>query len=301
MAKSEQFLALLILKHTYISLRDHRTALTYYNKKKQFAATSRSPFTKSTLEIMLRSSLLFTTMRPSSLKSPLFFRFLSTELKLSYIPQKVKDEMAGLHAEDASRWNATTLAARFGAPRENVGMWLRLCKLRGHAPRRKKRNGEEEKAIKEMRMKAVAAWKALPELAERRRWVAKPSVIENAGTGKEKNVTEGTEEREKVEGDKDEKDILNVKEESQEEGEKRVLPKSRTAEWVESFCENAPRDVSRRTTFAFIEVAGKKGEEMERAVWLREGKSGVLRLARKEERDVLLSKARSQHASVWKL
>lgn len=208
--------------------------------------------------------------------------------------------MAGLHDEDAARWNATTLATRFGAPRENVEMWLRLCKLRGRASKKVKRSAQEEEALEEMRTKAVAAWKGLPEVMERRRWMAKPSVIEEAGREKDRNKTEEAEEGAKVDGDEKEKEVVRAEEEAQEEGEQKVLRRSRTAEWVESFCENAPRDVSRRTTFAFVEVAGKKGEEMERAVWIREGKSGVLRVARREERDVLLSKTRSQDASVWK-
>lgn len=247
---------------------------------------------------MLRSSVLLIG-RMSSLPLPPYhpLRLFSTGLKMSYIPQKVKEEMAGLYSEDAARWNATTLAVRFGAPRENVEMWLRLCKLRGIVSKKAKRTAEEEKAVEGMREKAATAWKALPEVTERRRWVTAPSTIEASENGG------GTEVSMKVEGGETEAtEVAGEKDATvEEETEEKIVQKSRTAEWVETFCENAPRDVSRRTTFAFIEVSRKKGEELERAVWIREGVSGCLRVARKEEREVLLSKVRSQDASVWKM
>lgn len=233
---------------------------------------------------------------------------MSNTAKLRYIPLKMKEEMLALHAEDSARWSATTLSARFSAPRENVEGLLRLARFRQReeVSGRERRSQEESEGLEKMREKAVKAWKELPELTERggsrrgERRLAEPSVMAKGEAAKvaAKETEGGGVVAEAEHGEPEEEEELVVVEKS--------VRKSRTAEWVEEFCKEAERDVSRRTTFAFIEVGGKGKEggggmeEVERAVWIREGESGKLRVAEEMERKVLLHKVRVVDSGLWK-
>lgn len=218
---------------------------------------------------------------------------LSSDTRLRYIPLKVKEEMLALHDEDGSRWTATTLSARFSAPRENVEAILKLRRFR--APEsvggREKRSADEQKELEIMREQMVNAWKQVPEVTERSGYrrgnqsLAKPSVLPK-GEAAAVAAQEG-------EVDAKEKEVGDAE-------EKKVVEKSKTAKWIEETCEKAALDVKRRTTFAFIEVGNSRDEEVERAVWMREGGTGKLRVANEMERKVLLQQVRVVDSGLWK-
>lgn len=204
--------------------------------------------------------------------------------RLTYLPHKVKEEMAALHAEDSKRWNASTLSARYAAPRENVEAWLRLCKARQG---REKSEGEEMTRLREQ---VGEAWGKLRESGDKRR-------VMRAGPTKKEESDVAVKSEEK--GEEMEAGLEQPEEEPADEVKAEVR-KTRTAEWVERVCELGVRDVKRKTTFAFIEVGKEVGEGVQRAVWIREGSTGKLRVAVDREREVLLGRARSQDPSVWK-
>lgn len=219
---------------------------------------------------------------------------LSSNTKLRYIPVNVKEEMLALHAEDGSRWTATTLSARFSAPRENVEAILKLRRFR--APEgvggRERRSADERKELESMREQMLNAWKQLPDVVERSGYrradqrLSKPSVLpkgEAAAVAAEEGEVE-----------------MKEKEEVGEVEETKVVEKSRTAKWVEEMCENAALDVKRRTTFAFIEVGNSRDVEVERAVWMREGATGKLRMASEMERKVVSQQVRVVDSGLWK-
>lgn len=185
--------------------------------------------------------------------------------RTSYITQKVKDEMAALAAEDGTRWTATTLAARFGAPAENVAALLALRRMR---PK------QEPEKLRQVRDDVGRAWAGLVEVPGRRGGMLARAaevvgeVDMDGETGDEVVVEEEVVEREK----------------------------SGTMRLVEELCaRGAEKDVVRNTSFAFIEVGSG---DVERAVWVREG-SGELRLASESERKVLLKGGRADECEAW--
>lgn len=209
----------------------------------------------------------------------------------------MKEEMLSLHEEDRGRWSVTTLSARFRAPRENVEALLKLGRVRNERAKELGRlNEEERKKVDEMSEGMVKAWMRLAEVdggAWKRggRGLAEASELAKgeASAVAAAAAGGGGEEQEEEEVGKGEDEEMDV-----------VRKKSRTAEWVEKFCEDAERDVCRRSSFAFIEVGGKGGDrEVERAVWIREGASGVLRVADPKEREVLLEKVRVVDSGLW--
>eukprot|EP00177_Eucheuma_denticulatum_P008409 GFKZ01015293.1.p1 GENE.GFKZ01015293.1~~GFKZ01015293.1.p1 ORF type:complete len:236 (+),score=43.02 GFKZ01015293.1:209-916(+) len=207
--------------------------------------------------------------------------------RLTYLPHKVKEEMAALHEEDSKRWNASTLSARYTAPRENVETWLRLVKVRQS---KEKAEGEE---VTRLREQVAEAWGRLRESSEKRRVIrAKPTSKEERNVADE-SADESTEMEAKMEAE------VEAEMEETIEEHKVELGKTRTAEWVEKVCEMGVRDVKRKTTFAFVEVGKEVSEGLDGAVWIREGSTGKLRVAVDRERDVLLGKKRSQDPSIW--
>lgn len=203
---------------------------------------------------------------------------------MAYIPTKMKEEMKALHLEDGSRWSASTLAARFGARRENVAGLLKLVRA---GRKEARRGGEEGERLEKLREEAARAWREVKEGGgggkRYGRRLAAASTREGAGAAVQR-------EEKKKEGEQ---------EAEQEMVEQVVRRKSRTAVWVEELCERAEVDVKRRTSFAFIEVGGEKGEDVDKAVWIREGASGKLRVADERERDVLLQKVRVVDSGLW--
>lgn len=203
---------------------------------------------------------------------------------LAYIPTKMKEEMKALHLEDGSRWSASTLAARFGARRENVAGLLKLVRAGRKDARR---GGAEGERLEKLREEAARAWR---------------EVKEGGGGGKRygRRLAEASRmEGEGVKVRKEEKQEKEGEQEVMEMEEQVVRRKSATAVWVEGLCERAEVDVKRRTSFAFIEVGGEKGEDVDKAVWIREGASGKLRVAEERERDVLLQKVRVVDSGLW--
>lgn len=77
-----------------------------------------------------------------------------------------------------------------------------------------------------------------------------------------------------------------------------VVVKSAWAQELEQDVGHAERDVTRRTTFAFVEIGVEK--HVSGAVWVREGETGVLRLAQEEERRLLLGEVRARDTEAWK-
>jgi len=203
--------------------------------------------------------------------------------------------MIDLHEEDSSRWTSTTLSARYSAPIENVSALLKLAYVRKNKlPARGDRwrgmkdedcglNSAELEALREQ---IRTAWKALPEVKDEVREVG-PAVA--------------SESIEKVEAVGEVVDDDTGDEQSEEDvSNKEVVEKSVTAQWIESVCDHAARDVERRTTFAFIEVGGKGAlNNVQRAVWLRDGATGKLRVANEDERDILIGNARVADKEVW--
>lgn len=186
--------------------------------------------------------------------------------------------MAALYDEDPSRWTATTLASRYSAPPKNVEAFLRLVKLRrkGWAGKKSK---EEIDRLDSMRADMLKTWARLAEPRAKRGAIAPPSP----------SLKDASE----IPGE------MEVEEVEEEVQEIVVKEKSRTFKWLEETIADAAKDRIRKNSFAFIEVGeGAKGKT--RAVWIREGSTGDLRLAREQERSVLLDEVRSTDPSVWK-
>lgn len=208
----------------------------------------------------------------------------SAPATLPYVPLKLKDEMLSLHAENPTRWNATTLAHRFSAPRANVAAILKLYALRTEPAASKPSLADEKSAsLCNARDAALAAWAGIPEvkgMSGRGRARAPPSdtpaPLADAAEASARELA-GLAEATGAEGSEE-----GIGEGAREE----ELPKSKWWGRVKELCEGeAELDAKRKTTFAFIEV-GKRKET--RAVWLRDGATGKLRMADDEERRFLL-------------
>lgn len=184
------------------------------------------------------------------------------EARVSYIPRKMKEEMQALHATDGERWNAATLAQRFGARQENVAGLLKLGRLREKSG--KGLSAEEHEKVAKAREEAERAWAGVADGG------GKYGRGLKAASRMRKGVLAGLEEEGKEGGE-----AAGKEETGEEKVEVEVVrKKSATAVWVEELCERAELDVHRKTSFAFIEVGKEGGKEVERAVWIREGPTG---------------------------
>ena len=214
--------------------------------------------------------------------------FASGRQQLVYIPWKTKEEIIGLHDDDATRWNASTLSARFNAPRENVEAILRLGGIRKQREKMiQSLNKEHRERIVKAREKAINAWTQLSESVPTgtKRGPARPSELQRPAAAVD---TGGRDEA----GEADEAD---KEEESDAEIE---LENSPWAEYVEKEGANFETDIPRRSTYAFIEIGDQK-EDLRRAVWLREP-SGKVRQADEDERKLLLNEERVRDSPAWK-
>lgn len=217
----------------------------------------------------------------------------SERTELVYIPSKMKEEVLALHEEDSNRWTATTLSARFGAPHDNIAALLSLGKLRQQQNDRiKKLDQEQRKVIEDFRDKGIKAWSSLSSVspytsAASRRRVAMPSKREDL-IGKQNASVVTEEENDEVEVEVGDEEIKDTK-------------KSMWYEYIEDNYDKVQTDSVRKTTFAFIEV-GKKNKSqsnIERAVWLRDGATGKLRLADMEEKKLLTSQVKMRDSKAF--
>lgn len=192
-----------------------------------------------------------------------------------------------LHEEDPKRWNVTTLSTRFSAERGNVEAILRLFRMRQMRQREAKARSEEvQSRVEQLEQRSVEAWNMLGEGVFRGRAIARASVSGGDGLGHEGEAESGDVEE-------------GVDDGAQTDGAEEKFVNSSWAEFLEREIEGAEVDVSRRTTYAFVEI-GEGGAEVRRAVWLREGDSGRLRLAEEEERQLLVNEVRARDSQAWK-
>lgn len=166
--------------------------------------------------------------------------------------EKTRAEMRALHSAEPGRWTAGALAARFGAPVANAAAVVRLARRR-------------PKAVSEAAARVEAAWIELAGGGRGRGRVQTRGAPTSAATAPVEMSEEAVAEKE--EGD--------------------AVGATATAEWAREQIAAGEVETTRKTTYAFIE-AGKGIGVSERAVWLRDAKSGKLRAPSKEERHVLL-------------
>lgn len=173
--------------------------------------------------------------------------------------EKVKSEMRELHLSEPKRWTVGTLSARYKAPIENVRGVLRLARLRA--------NLSEERVSKASELEN--AWNELDGRQFRKTTrVTVPDQVEL-----EAEVEAGKKEGEDTSG----VDVVGTTE---------------TAKWAREAIERGEYETTRKSTFAFIEV-GKGLSDDDRAVWLRDGESGLLRTpADSAERSRILAQRR---------
>lgn len=224
-------------------------------------------------------------------------RHSSARPKLLYVPNKMKEEIMALHEEDPKRWNVTTLSSRFSAERANVEAVLRLFRLRQMRRREVKTRSEEDRVrIERAEERSMEAWKLLGEGVYRGRAIARASVSGGEGLGEDGDGEGESESESEGAGAED-----TVEDAVQAGGgeEKKEVVKSAWAEFLEKEIDRAEVDVSRRTTYAFVEI-GEGGDDIRRAVWVREGESGRLRLAEEEERRLLMNEVRARDSQAWK-
>lgn len=164
--------------------------------------------------------------------------------------EKTRSEMRSLHLAEPGRWTAGALAARFGAPVENAAAVVRLARRR-------------PAEVSEAAARVEAAWIDLSSGPRGRgRAHASPSPV--AAVVAEPEPEEVMEE---------------------EEGD--TVGTTPTADWARGKIAAGEVETVRKTTYAFIEAGKGVGAE-ERAVWMRDARTGKLRAPTKEERHVLL-------------
>lgn len=219
---------------------------------------------------------------------------------LVYLAQKQKEEILALHDEDPVRWTATVLATRFGAPRENVQMLLRLGQERKR--RQKYINslpGDQKSNIEKLKSQSVDAWFEISSeasLSSRRtrtpysRSQSSPQ-LSTPSSRPAKSVDELRTVAFAMEENMDEDDPSVAETPAEADTDKGVdktaVKESEWAKNLDHLCANAELDTIRRWSFAFIEVGRTK--KVHRGIWLREGQSGKLRIADEEERKLFLN------------
>lgn len=172
------------------------------------------------------------------------------------LDEKTKQEMWQLHEADPSRWTAAALAVRFGAAQENANAVLRLGALRTRLPE------EHIEAANDLQR----AWVELGAL----------SGPTTRGTAVRNTIMVPSVQAEARLEDDENDDFVGTTE---------------TAQWAREVITREEFETLRKSTFAFIEV-GKGLEDNQRAVWLRDGGTGLLRAPTKRERARLLDQRR---------
>jgi hypothetical protein len=238
----------------------------------------------------------------------------ATSGRMRYIPAKVMDEMAALQEEDPARWTAVTLAMRYDAPQESVAAALLLSKRSSRA------------SHADQRAKVSEAWAKLQDVghAARRKSdaynIGRPDVVANEDGSRERNyikpqfsviddiydaavvqmqkqsapdtVTAGSKET-SAESSEPPSTVHKVQAEQQNQVE---LPKAINVESQikspaelmveELLADETNIDLKRKTSYAFFEAGIP--HEQRRAVWIRDGSTGRIRLPSDEERAHLL-------------
>lgn len=208
----------------------------------------------------------------------------------------MKEEILELHEADQKRWTVTTLAARFGVPRENVAGLLKLGALRRlRLQAIDNMDPETRKTMEELRIKSVNAWNALPSPAPMiRRRISTPRAKVDSQTAV---VSSDPQSENKSDSDPSANDQTAEEEEN-------VKQKSPWAEYIEQNYGKLEDDTVRRTSFAFIEVAGKGGyrkggDKIARAIWIRDGSTGKIRMPDDEERSLLTNEVRVRDSKAF--
>jgi hypothetical protein len=229
---------------------------------------------------------------------------------MQYLPSKVFDEMAALHDQDPGRWTAVTLAVRYDAPQESVAAALLLAK-------RGSRN-----TLKDQRAKVAQAWATLPESgqAARRRPDSVSAAVYSDGVqekvayrkdikprfdiiddiysaavdkqlsdmASEKVLAAGGETLVKCSNgasraDRESQDQTEMESDVSDDTRKKSLAELMVEGLI---ADDKNVDARRKTSFAFIE-AGVPNEQR-RAVWIRDGSTGRIRLPTADERSHIL-------------
>lgn len=187
------------------------------------------------------------------------------------LDEKTKSEMRELHAADPTRWTAAALAARFGAPAENAKAIVRLAALRSRVP------AADAEAATELER----AWTQLgvPQRTSRARH-ARAATTPARPASRAPAVAPAVE----PEAAAEEPDAMET---AGGDG----VGTTATAEWAREQIELGEIETMRASTFAFIEV-GKGLEDHQRAIWLRDGRTGCLRAPSARERARLLDQRR---------
>lgn len=213
--------------------------------------------------------------------------------KLRYIPAKMKEELIVLHAESPTRWTASALSARFGVPHDNVSALLGLVTRRADRDAAIERLPRETRdTVTDLRARGCDAWQALPETsAPIRSWrhQAPPS----------KSDTEmELELQAQMKPEPMPAELRDLAEHvSLEEDDHTSKPRSAWATFLDKRCDGLELDVKRNTSFSFIEVGNDAG--VTRAVWIREGATGKIRIADAEERKLLLSEVKVRDSDAF--
>lgn len=225
-----------------------------------------------------------------------------------FLAQKQKEEILALHEEDPLRWSATVLAARFGAPRENVQMLLRLGQERNRRDQFVKSLPKDQKdTIQKLRDQSISAWSELSTEGSpfSRRvqfsYLRSQSSSQHRAPGPRPTIS--VDELREValgkDGDANDQHTMESTEAGAGDGgDDAGMERSEWARKLDHLCENVELDTIRRTSFAFIEVG--RGKNIYRGVWLREGQTGKLRIADEDERKLLLNKVNMRDAKAFR-
>jgi hypothetical protein len=217
---------------------------------------------------------------------------LSQAGAMRYLPAKVVDEMGALHLSDPGRWTAAALATRYGAPsdaasaavtlsvrRQRNGrasvesctalaeQWARLAEP-GNAGRRRSAGPLDQASVKDAIGRAketsikprFAIIDDIYDAVLKREQAALPSVVAAAAEN-----DESTQEAKAIE-ERDER--------------------TEVQRWADALiAEGSSVEAKRKVSYLFSECGVPHGHK--RAVWVRDGPSGMLRAASNVEREHL--------------
>jgi hypothetical protein len=219
---------------------------------------------------------------------------------MRYLPAKVVDEMGELHMSDPGRWTAAALSARFGAPPGAAAAAVTLA-----VRRQKNGRGKIESCA------ALAEqWAKLAEPGNTGRRRGRPDhvsaedTIARSGETNLKprfsiidDVYEAVLRREEAEGSvapsSVEGEAIPADTEAADVRVEEEDSRSEVQRWADALIEDGSSvDSKRKVSYAFIEGGVPNGQA--RAVWVRDGPSGMLRAATHEERGHLLGKPQAR-------
>ena len=197
----------------------------------------------------------------------------STVLSVRVLDEKSKQEMRELHAEDAERWTPTALALRYSAYTENVKAVLSMASLRSRIP-----DACAAAAAKlDDTWRELSAASKVPGRTIKHTVPVQPLPDSQAGTKDETGSAQGA--------------VTSTEQSDVSDEAADTVGTSVTADWAREQIARAEFETVRKSTFAFIEV-GKGLEDAQRAVWLRDGRTGQLRAPSARERARLLDQRR---------